>query len=505
MNIALVSLYDVENNAVRIISAYARSRGHRALEVYFKDWKNNGLAWPTEAELSALERTLRDFGATVVGFSLRASAYLGVCTFLVGEVRRRLGVPIVIGGVHATLCPETVVDLADYVIRGEAEEPVADLLDRLEAGRSATDIPNVWARLGGEVHRNEVRPLIQDLERVSKMEHLHPDKAVIEGGRVTTSDPLLWDPTYLIMASRGCPYHCSFCHNSTLRRLYRGKGRYWRLRPVDDVMEDLRAAKRNFKWLRRIRFDDEVFPQDEAWQRELLPRYKREIGLPFECFLEPRAVSPERVRRMAEAGLDVVYMGIQANDRVATELYDRTASNSGILETARMYQGLGIDTRVQVMVDDPMTTEQDRRDLFELLNSIPRPFRVYLFSMTVMPGTELERKLLEEKVIRPEEVEGVATKTFSQYRVSLDWDRPPDEMFWISMYVLVNKRWIPASLLDRASHSPWLRRHPRLLARAASLSNLVSMAGIVPYSVARGEVGPRVLRRFWNPGHWITA
>ena len=207
-----------------------------------------------------------------------------------------------------------------------------------------------------------------------------------------------------------------------------------------------------------------------------------ELSAPNQVAPVHRRIAPEEHRQPQPV------TEIQANERVSDELYQRKNSSQAILDAVQLFHRLGIDTRVQVMVDDPMSTEGDHRALFELLNAFPRPYRLYLFSMTVMPGTELERKLVSEGVITPEEVEGEATKTFSQYRVSLDWERPPDEDFWVSMFVLVNKPWLPPALLDQLSRSDWLRRHPRLLAKTASVFNTVSMASMVPASMARGEI-----------------
>ena len=506
MRIAFVSLYDFENNAVRQLAHYLRRNGHDALEVYFKDWKNNGLPWPSEKELSDLIKGLRRFDADVVGFSLRASAYLEVCAFLAEHVREHLGVPILLGGVHASLCPESTITFADYVARGEAEQAIVELLDRMAAGEPTHDVQNFWARdADGEVHRNDLRPLVHDLAPVSRRDFLHPDKLIIDEGFVGNRDPLLNDTLYLVMASRGCLFHCSFCYNSTMRELFSGKGRYYRTRTVDDVLSELREAKQIFPRLKRVRFDDEIIPTQGKWLDELAERYPEEIGLPFEVFLEPRVVEESRLKKLVDAGLDTVYMGVQANDRVAKTLYDRRASNEGILESARLYNRLGLDARFQVMVDDPFSTEDDLRALFDLLNQFPRPFRVYLFSMTVMPGTGLERKRIDQGLITEDEVEGAATKTFYQYRVSLDWEREPTDKFWVSLMVMVNKPWLPSKALHWASRSDFLKGHPDLLARAASASNMVAMAGRIPRAINRGEVGLRVIRRFWTPGKWITA
>ena len=506
MRIAFVSLYDFENNAVRQLAHFLRTHGHDALEVYFKDWKNNGLPWPTEKELADFVRGLKRFDADVVGFSLRASAYLEVCAFLANHVREQLGVPVLLGGVHASLCPESCTGFADYVARGEAEQAIVELLDRMEAGEPTEDVENFWVkRADGEIRQNDLRHLTVDLAQVSRRDFLHPDKLIIDEGFVSSRDPLLNDTLYLVMASRGCLFHCSFCYNSTMRELFAGKGRYYRTRTVDDVLSELREAKQVFPRLKRIRFDDEVMPTNGKWLDELAERYPEEVGLPFECFLEPRIVEEDRLRKLVDAGLDTVYMGVQANDRVAKTLYDRRASNEGILETAQLYNKLGLEARFQVMVDDPVSTEEDMRALFDLINQFPRPFRLYLFSMTVMPGTGLEKKLLDQGLITEDEVEGAATKTFYQYRVSLDWDRDATDKFWVALMVMVNKPWFPAKALHWASRNDFLKTHPDLLANAASASNMLSMAGRIPRAINRGEVGLRVIRRFWTPGKWITA
>ena len=507
MKIALISLYDLENCAIRYLASFLRRAGHEALEVYFKDWKNNTLLWPTEQELSLLCDRLRAFNPGAIGISLRASAYLDVCKVLAARLKDELGVPLILGGIHPTLCPETVTDFADFVVRGDGEDTLLELLNRLERGEDAGEVEGSWAiSEQGAVRENPLRCLLADLTRSSWRDWDHPHKLVIDGANVSYHDPLLVDPIYLTSASRGCPYGCSFCYNSTLRKLMKGKGRYWRLRPVEDIIRELADARRSYPHMRRVRFDDEIFPTDSAWLDQFIVRYSQEVGLPFECFLEPRAFDPGRLDRLVQAGLDVVYLGVQASDRVARRLYDRPSEPDLITRAARHLKRHNVETRYLVMVDDPLSTEEDRRAVFELLNEVPRPFRVYLFSMTVMPGTELERKLLDDGVIEPHQVEGRgATKTFEQYRVSLDWDREPGESFWVSMLVLVNKPWLSPRLLAAMADSAWLRENHKLLARFAALTNSAHMAGLIPSAIIRGEIGWRVLRRFWNPGHWITS
>ena len=76
---------------------------------------------------------------------------------------------------------------------------------------------------------------------------------------------------------------------------------------------------------------------------------------------------------------------------------------------------------------------------------------------------------------------------------------------WLSLLVLVSKPWMSKRRLASMAASRFWRTHPRALARLAGLSNAAFMATQIPGALHRGEVGPRLVRRFLTPGSWITA
>jgi radical SAM superfamily enzyme YgiQ (UPF0313 family) len=82
------------------------------------------------------------------------------------------------------------------------------------------------------------------------------------------------------MASRGCPYRCTFCFNNFFAELpedKKTKGKYVRLRSVEHVMDELIEAKNRYKNIRYMDFQDDVFTTSKEWLQEFLPRYKKEI------------------------------------------------------------------------------------------------------------------------------------------------------------------------------------------------------------------------------------
>lgn len=501
---ALISLYDLENNPIRIFASILRSRGYYAAEIYFKDWKNNFFSPPTETELSNLIKILKENEIDLISVSLRASAYLNVATQITELIREKTNALILWGGTHVILCPEESAEIADITCIGEGDEALPELVKRLSNGESYDDIPNLWIRKGGNITKNPLSCLVEDLDSVPFRDYTSPDKYQIMGNHIVREDPMIHDPVFQIMTSRGCPFHCAYCHNSTLRKIYKGKGKYYRYRSVDNVIAELKQAMHDFKNLKRIKFDDEVFNFTDEWVEEFRVKYKGEIGLPFECFTEPKLVNLERFAKMKEAGLQIIYMGIQNSFRITEELYDRTVSEEQILEADRVFHQLNLDARYQLILDDPMSETRDKDKLFRLLMDFRRPFELYLFSLTVFPNTELSRKLLEQGIITEDQIEGKDTKTFRQLRVDLAYPRSSEDTYWAALMVLITKNFIPRSLLWKFYNNKKLRENPAPLVLLAQVSNLIKMGFVAAGMLFRGELTWTAIRRWLNVKSLIT-
>ncbi len=506
--IALVSLYDVENNAVRLLAALLRRAGHHVVELYFKDWISNHLLPPTDRELESFLRVLRRERVNLVALSIRASAYLNVARILTEQAWSGMDLPVLWGGMHPTLEPEACIQEADLLVRGEGDEAFVGLADRLQRGQSLEDIRNLWLRTGQgdqDVRRNPLRELVCDLDSLPFRDyHSHQHKYFVYGRSYQQGDPMHGDPVFQMMASRGCIYRCAYCYNSTYKKqIYKGQ-RWYRWRSVDSTLEEIKRARQHWDF-KRIRFDDEVFILQKAWFQEFCERYPREVGLPFEIFLEPKLATEGRLTALKRAGLAGVYMGVQASERVTGDLYDRQVDNSKVAEIAQLYHRLGIYPHYQLIFDDPVATEGDKRALFELVASFPRPFDLYLFSMTVFPGSELNQKLIDSGQISPYDVEGENTRTFYQHRVNLEYPRPVEDTFWISLIQLLSKSFIPVGAVRPLTRSRFLRRHPWPLIQVAHSTNYVKMGGTALRMLAQGEMTSTLLRRWLNFTRVITT
>ena len=230
-----------------------------------------------------------------------------------------------------------------------------------------------------------------------------------------------------------------------------------------------------------------------------------EVGLPFEIFVEPKLVNEQRMTALRAAGLAGVYMGVQASARVNADLYDRFADDDNVVEIAQLLHRLGIYPHFQLIFDDPESNDADLRAMFEMVATFPHPFDLYLFSITYFPGSQVARKLLDEGRISPYEVEGPDnTRTFYQHRVNLQYPRPVEHTFWISLIQLLSKSFVPVPMLRGLSRSSVLRRHPWPLIQLAHGANYIKLGRQAGRLLAEGEMTSTLVRRWLHFGRVIT-
>lgn len=503
--IGIVSMYDVENNAVRILAGTLRQGGHHVAEIYFKDWISNHLDPATDEELTNLIKVIADEHLDLVCLSIRASAYYNAARILTDHIHDVLDIPVLWGGMHPTLVPTECIQTADMVLQGEGELALLELADRLQAGRDILDTPNLMFQTADGIRKNALRPLVENLDTLAYRDYVtHDHKYFVNGRKVEKGDPMHGDPVFQMMGSRGCIYKCSYCYNSTYKKdVYPGQ-KWFRVRSPASMVDEIKKAREHWNF-KRIRFDDEVFNFQYDWLVDFCERYPKEIGLPFEVFIEPKLVNEERMTMLAAAGLKNVYMGVQSSERVTGHLYDRRVKNSTINDIADLFKKLGIKGHFQLIFDDPVSTVEDKQALFEMISQFPHPFDLYLFSMTVFPGSELNHKLLESGLISEYDIEGLGTKTFYQHRINLEYPRAVEDTFWIAMTQMLSKPFVPRQLLKPLTKVDFLKKHPWPVIQLAHATNYVKMGTTAVSMAANGEMTKTLMRRWLSFDRVITT
>ncbi len=350
---------------------------------------------PADAE--AVERRLGGDGDLVLAYST-VTAFSRVYLDLNRRIKEsHPKVYSVFGGVHTTYFPEVIEeDGVDAVCIGEGEYPMLELVSARIDGRPATSIANLWVKDGGTIHRNPVRPLIENLDELPLPDH------DLFRGEVTRPHP-----SAAVMTGRGCPYHCTYCFNHVYHKIYEGKGRTLRRRSIDHVMRELHSLKQSGRQL--IRFVDDIFILDRTWVLEFAPRYREEIGLPFTCLVRANVVTDEVVQALANAGCYRMMMGIEAgNERIRNAVLKRGMSEEQILRAARIIRRSGIRLTTANILALPGGGLNEDWETVDL-NIKARPSYASASVLQAFPGTEIHQIASELGVLQDDNLDQLAT------------------------------------------------------------------------------------------------
>lgn len=302
----------------------------------------------------------------LIGFSINAFQYRFAIEISKAIKDKYKEIPIIFGGSQAIVTPEAVIrnPSVDMVCVGEGEEAIVELTNSLSTKEPMDiNIKNIWFKRNGDLIRNEIRPLIEDLDQIPL-----PDKMLFY-------DKAPWmQEKYITLTSRGCPYSCNYCLNSAMKQLYTGKGRYIRHRSVNHVLRELKWAKENFR-PRSIGFVDAHFPYSLKWLRELVPRYKKEMGLPFSCEIHPHYATEEMVNLLKEAGCFFIEMGIESvNEKTREATLNRFGTNEEIIMAAKSYHRANLSFSVNHIFNIPFEDRKDHINALMFYNLIRPSF-----------------------------------------------------------------------------------------------------------------------------------
>lgn len=374
---------------VGYLSAVLKQAGHETSLVHVVE---------PPAREQFLER-VRAESPDLIGFSSTTHMFRHVAR-LAGWLREETGIPTVCGGVHPTIAPDEVAGTAgiDIACRGEAEETLAELCGALEEGRDFARIPGLWLYRGGRLMTNPVRPLVTDLDSLP-----FPDRSIF--------DPALFCPDQhprgTLMASRGCPFNCTYCSNHAQKSVYPNPERYVRFRSPENVVAEIERMVAGDPRIEFIRFDDDILTVDREWFGRLSELYRARVGMPFICNSRVNFMDPGMAGALAEMGCSVVCMGIESgNEWMREKVLNRRMSNSRIAGAFSACREAGMKTVSTNMVGLPREDTSMVMDTIRL-NALCRPDTIQVSTFIPYPGTELFRVCEEDGLLAGGRVDSI--------------------------------------------------------------------------------------------------
>jgi radical SAM superfamily enzyme YgiQ (UPF0313 family) len=360
----------------------------------------------SEKEYKLLIEDLQAFKPDAIGFSV-ISGIIREAGVVTAKLKEHFSVPFIWGGPGPTLESERCIQLTDLVCINEGEDVIVELANKLDAKEDITHIHGTWSHASdGSIIKNPDRPLLK-LDDIAipdwNLDHyIHINNFK---GKRTNIYPNNLGQEYPIMTQRGCPFSCSFCIESRYQDMF-GKKNSLRRRNSDLVLQELHWAKNNLN-VKSILFYDDVFTVNPRWLKEFLPRYKKEIGLPFWCYTYPTTHDPDMLRMLKDAGMISITMGVQSGSaRILKEHFNRPTDTVRVLEAAKEIVDLGPEVKgfFDLISKVPFEREEDLRATFDFLLELPKEFRTVGFGeMTNFPTYDFTKQVEHESVIARQE------------------------------------------------------------------------------------------------------
>lgn len=340
----------------------------------YRVWKPLGLL-----VVSAL--TPRDWDVTVIDENVGVPDYAGMPrpdlvgvtaftsqatrAYAVADVFRRLGVPVVMGGIHATMCQEEALQKTDAIVTGEAESIWASVLEDAAHGT----LKRVYDGTRG------------DMAMVPAARHELLPKGYLFGSIQTT---------------RGCPLKCTFCSVTAFN------GGLYRHRPIENVVQELKQIREKYVLV----VDDNFVGtrQDHIARTKDLLRaiIAEDLGKKMMTQVTINMADDEELLRLAaKAGIFGVYVGFEASTPEGlTEVHKKFNLQKGrdLRASVRKIQRHGI----MVAGSFIMGLDVDRQGIGRQIAATAINYGVDTLNamfLTPLPGTELWKKMeLEQRI-----------------------------------------------------------------------------------------------------------
>ncbi|HUT37404.1 MAG TPA: radical SAM protein [Planctomycetota bacterium] len=388
------------------IAAVLRQAGHEVV-VYDADHLESAetLSWSAVAErheefLKGLHtqdhplwREAKDvvsgFAPDIVGITLlsvKASSGARVAA-ICKEVNDRI--TVVVGGDHPTVFPARTLQDAniDFVVRGEGEATMADLVACLQDGdrQRLAHVAGLSYRDGDEVRHNPDREPIPDLDVL-------PLPAIDALMHVDSYRPVDFGA---LMGSRGCPYACTFCG---VANLWSRKVRY---RSVASVIREMEWLNETYG-TEYFSFRDASFTLSRERVEELCREIsRREMGIRWECLTRPDLLDEAMVAAMKRSGCVTVRIGLESGSKAILRHMKKRLELDAVRRAAQILTKHGLYWSTYLLLGTPLETKETVKETLAFVREINPPF-LTLARFAPIPGTEMYDELVHRGLISPD-------------------------------------------------------------------------------------------------------
>ena len=343
---------------------------------------------------------------------------------------KSLGKTVVMGGYHVTFMDKDALahGSVDYVVRGEGEEILTNLLNALENNQDVENIDGISFIKDGKYFRTKDAKPPQNLNELP-----FPARELLELDKYHTT--LNGLESINMVTSRGCPFDCYFCSSS------RFGGLKWRARSPKSIADEIEYLYSTYKY-KAFEFLDDNFTLNPKRVYEFADELeKRNIDIIWWCFSRADTIvkNEAMVKRMAEVGLYRVFLGLESGSEDVLDDYNKHISLNQQVEAIKILQKYGVLVHGSFIIGDENETEEMIMNTVKWARKL-NPDLAQFSVLCPFPGTKLyedmerEGKLLHHnwqgfdalhptikmKYLKPKQLQKLTIKSYRKFYVNFE-------------------------------------------------------------------------------------
>lgn len=310
---------------------------------------------------------------------------------LVKKLKQNLkNVPVIMGGPHTTSFGETVLSdcpEVDYVLPGDAELSLFELLERLRENKSPYETRGlIYRKSNGEIIANPPAPIVENLDILP-----FPNREIYNNNLYEPLPSLSPKrPAMPMITARGCPWgRCKFC--------YQG-GKYappFRRRSPENVISEIKELIDKYN-VKNIIFWDDNFCILPEWIEKFCSLIKSEkINIVWSVLSRVNTVTKKMLQQMAEAGCYSIQFGIESGNPNILKLIGKGHTLEQCRNAVKWAKEAGMETRAFFVLGFPTETPEMSEETIRFACELNIDYVVF-FSYYIAPGTPLAEIALRE-------------------------------------------------------------------------------------------------------------
>lgn len=305
---------------------------------------------------------------------------------------------VVVGGIHASYLPQTVLASphVDFVIRGEGEAVMPELVRALEVGADFRAVKGLSWREGGMVVSNPPGELLLELDALPfpAYELVDLDRYYLSVTRAVT-----FGRVASILTMRGCPYRCSFCSH------HYGYGLRVRKRSVSNVIDEIRLLREKYG-VCEFQFEDSSFTCDPARVIEICAEIERQgLEIIWNCNVRADTASDVLFRAMKAAGCERILLGVESGSQRMLDAMKKSITLAQIREAVTLARKHKIGITCSFVLGTPGETRESAEETYRFALELDPDYAMFS-SLVPSTGSELFDVAVREGAVDVEKAYG---------------------------------------------------------------------------------------------------